>query len=73
MLYLAFTFMYSGVILSFFSSIYATCVSYTEALGPNTKLYLAFNVMAIGFGQATCKSQLPGLQLVHGVESNPQF
>uniref|UniRef100_A0AC35GKN3 UNC93-like protein MFSD11 n=1 Tax=Panagrolaimus sp. PS1159 TaxID=55785 RepID=A0AC35GKN3_9BILA len=51
MLFLSIAFMYTGIELSFWSSIYPSCISYTKALGTNTKKFIAFNAIAQGLGQ----------------------
>uniref|UniRef100_A0A914YQ69 UNC93-like protein MFSD11 n=1 Tax=Panagrolaimus superbus TaxID=310955 RepID=A0A914YQ69_9BILA len=55
MMFLSIAFMYTGIELSFWSSIYPTCISYTKDLGTNTKKFIAFNAIAQGMGQFACK------------------
>uniref|UniRef100_A0A914Q795 UNC93-like protein MFSD11 n=1 Tax=Panagrolaimus davidi TaxID=227884 RepID=A0A914Q795_9BILA len=43
--------MYTGIELSFWSSIYPSCISFTKALGTNTKKFIAYNAIAQGLGQ----------------------
>ena len=54
MLIISVAFMYSGVVLSFWSGIYPTCISFTKKLGENvnTTSLLAMNVFFEGLGQA---------------------
>uniref|UniRef100_A0A7E4VE86 UNC93-like protein MFSD11 n=1 Tax=Panagrellus redivivus TaxID=6233 RepID=A0A7E4VE86_PANRE len=51
MAFLSLAFMYTGIELSFWSGIYPTCISFTKALGDNTKRLIAFNAIAQGLGQ----------------------
>uniref|UniRef100_A0A7E4VGL8 UNC93-like protein MFSD11 n=1 Tax=Panagrellus redivivus TaxID=6233 RepID=A0A7E4VGL8_PANRE len=51
MQFLLFTFIYTGIELSFWSGIYPTCISFTHQLGHNTKSLIAFNAIAQGMGQ----------------------
>uniref|UniRef100_A0AC34FC87 UNC93-like protein MFSD11 n=1 Tax=Panagrolaimus sp. ES5 TaxID=591445 RepID=A0AC34FC87_9BILA len=50
MMFLSIAFMYTGIELSFWSSIYPSCISYTQALGSNTKKFIAYNAIAAGLG-----------------------
>ncbi|KAE9549574.1 hypothetical protein FO519_007216 [Halicephalobus sp. NKZ332] len=53
MIFLAISFAYTGIGLSFWTGIYPTSISFTERLASNTKTILAFNAMAQGLGQMT--------------------
>lgn len=52
MLIISVAFMHSGIVLSFWSGIYPTCISFTRKLGGNTTSLLAMNVFFEGLGQA---------------------
>ncbi|CAD5234484.1 unnamed protein product [Bursaphelenchus xylophilus] len=53
MLMLILVFIYTGISLSFWGSIYPTCIGFTILLGENTKRLIALNAMAEGLGQAS--------------------
>lgn len=53
MLLLIVVFAYTGIELSFWSSVYPTCISNTKALG-NPKTLAALTTIAMGIGQGIC-------------------
>ncbi|KAI1721802.1 UNC93-like protein MFSD11 [Ditylenchus destructor] len=48
---LTISFIYAGIMLSFWSGIYPTCVASTQKLGGNTRILLALNTICLGLGQ----------------------
>jgi len=53
MILMSVVFMHTGVVLSFWSSIYSVCIVATKKLAENTKILMALNEIALGVGQAT--------------------
>lgn len=53
MLLLIVVFAYTGIELSFWSSVYPTCIANTKALG-NPKTLAAITTIAMGIGQGIC-------------------
>ncbi|EYC35808.1 hypothetical protein Y032_0978g3274 [Ancylostoma ceylanicum] len=51
MFLLAFVFAYTGIEQAFWTGIYPTCISFTQALGSNTNSLLALNSISAGVGQ----------------------
>uniref|UniRef100_A0A5S6QJ68 UNC93-like protein MFSD11 n=1 Tax=Trichuris muris TaxID=70415 RepID=A0A5S6QJ68_TRIMR len=53
MLLLCIVFLYSGMLLTFWSGVYGTCISFTSQFATPTKLLLAWNVVFVGLGETS--------------------
>ncbi|KFD64590.1 hypothetical protein M514_12954 [Trichuris suis] len=53
MLLLCVVFLYSGMLLTFWSGVYGTCISFTSQFTTPTKLLLAWNVVFVGIGETS--------------------
>jgi len=51
MLLLAVVFIFTGFALTFWSGVYGTCLSFTEAFGESSKALLAINIIFLGLGE----------------------
>ncbi|KAI6216802.1 UNC93-like protein MFSD11 [Aphelenchoides fujianensis] len=51
--FLMITSAYSGIVLSFWSGIFPSCIGFTRRLHENTRMIVAFNAIFTGVGQAT--------------------
>ncbi|XP_058797191.1 UNC93-like protein MFSD11 [Phymastichus coffea] len=51
MLMLSLTFIYTGLSLTFFSSVYSSSISFTESMGPNRNSLLGLSGICVGIGE----------------------
>ena len=55
MLYLGVVFAYTGIVQSFWTSIFPTCISFTERLSGGRMTVMAISTCMAGVGQLVCK------------------
>ncbi|XP_003381597.1 putative ATP synthase F0, A subunit [Trichinella spiralis] len=68
MICLVVVFLYSGILLTFWSGVYGTCLTFTRQFTVSTKVLLALNVIFVGLGESLGSGLVFGL-IISTIES----